>query len=45
MKATIVIYMLEDYYIAKNMIQLVNTISLCRIMFCFVLCVVLMEMC
>jgi hypothetical protein len=28
-----------------NMIQLVNTISLCRIIFCSVLFVVLIEMC
>jgi hypothetical protein len=28
-----------------NMIQLVNTISLCRVIFCFVLFVVLTEMC
>jgi hypothetical protein len=66
-KATIGIYMLVDYSMAKkcqqafwhcyqggqlilsiyrvNMIQLVNTISLCRILFCYVLFVVLIEMC
>jgi hypothetical protein len=65
-KATIGIYMLADYSVAKkcqqafwlccwgsqlilsicrvNMIQLVNTISLCRIIFCSVLFMVLTEM-
>jgi hypothetical protein len=65
-KATISIYTLADYSVAKkcqqafwrrcrgsqlilsicrvNMIQLVNTISLCRIILCSVLFVVLTEM-
>jgi hypothetical protein len=66
-KATIGIYMLADYSVAKkhqqafwhrcrgsqlilsifrvNRIQLVNTISLCRIIFCSIMFVVLTEMC